>query len=451
MKKKLVSIIIRTKNEERWIASCLNAVYEQDYKNFEVIIVDNYSKDNTLKIIKDFKVSKILKIKNFLPGKALNLGINNSQGSIIVCLSGHCIPKNEKWLSSLIAPLKNENIAGVYGKQEPLSFSSPLDKRDLLITFGLDKKIQKKDSFFHNANSAIKKKIWNKYKFDEKVKNIEDRLWGNIVIKNNYRLMYEPKSIVFHHHGIHHEMNIERAQSIINIIENIDRQKELDFRKPINELKIACIIPSKGNPLKFKDKFLIEYTFKSIMECKYIKKIYLATDSTKTLNIGKKYKKINPFMRPKNFSKDYIDLNSIIKFTINKKKELLKYDLIIIMDETYPMRPKNLLEKMLYSMIANKNDSAIAIRKESRNLLLQSKNKIESFNYFMPSNLKDSFGLISLYGLCCISTPKLIMETRILGKNPNYYEIKSHFCTNQIKTEEEFKFIYPLLKKNNYD
>ena len=41
-----------------------------------------------------------------------------------------------------------------------------------------------------------------------------------IVIKNNYRLMYEPKSIVFHHHGIHHEMNIERAQSIINIIEN---------------------------------------------------------------------------------------------------------------------------------------------------------------------------------------------------------------------------------------
>ena len=45
-----------------------------------------------------------------------------------------------------------------------------------------------KDSFFHNASSAIKKKIWEKYKFDEKVKNIEDRLWGNIVIKNKFHL-----------------------------------------------------------------------------------------------------------------------------------------------------------------------------------------------------------------------------------------------------------------------
>ena len=58
MKNQLVSIIIRTKNEERWIASCLNAIYEQDYKNFEIIIVDNESKDNTLKIISNYKSFK---------------------------------------------------------------------------------------------------------------------------------------------------------------------------------------------------------------------------------------------------------------------------------------------------------------------------------------------------------------------------------------------------------
>ena len=37
-----------------------------------------------------------------------------------------------------------------------MSFSSPSDKRDLLLVFGLDRKIQEKDSFFHNANSIIK-------------------------------------------------------------------------------------------------------------------------------------------------------------------------------------------------------------------------------------------------------------------------------------------------------
>ena len=36
----LVSIIVRTKNEYFWIGKCLNEIYNQDYKNFEVILVD---------------------------------------------------------------------------------------------------------------------------------------------------------------------------------------------------------------------------------------------------------------------------------------------------------------------------------------------------------------------------------------------------------------------------
>ena len=44
-----ISIIVRTKNEERWIGHCLKAIYEQDYPSFEVILVDNNSTDNTKK------------------------------------------------------------------------------------------------------------------------------------------------------------------------------------------------------------------------------------------------------------------------------------------------------------------------------------------------------------------------------------------------------------------
>ena len=47
-KEKKVSIIIRTKNEEQWIEMCLRKIYEQTYRNFEIIIVDNLSKDKTL-------------------------------------------------------------------------------------------------------------------------------------------------------------------------------------------------------------------------------------------------------------------------------------------------------------------------------------------------------------------------------------------------------------------
>ena len=91
IKSKLVSIIIRTKNEEKWIASCLRSVFKQTYRNFEVIIVDNESTDKTLEKAKKFDV-KIISIKNFIPGKAINDGIRASKGEFIVCLSGHCIP-----------------------------------------------------------------------------------------------------------------------------------------------------------------------------------------------------------------------------------------------------------------------------------------------------------------------------------------------------------------------
>ena len=54
MSKAKASIIIRTKNEDRWIKSCLEKVFTQSYHSFEVILVDNDSKDNTLEIIKEF-------------------------------------------------------------------------------------------------------------------------------------------------------------------------------------------------------------------------------------------------------------------------------------------------------------------------------------------------------------------------------------------------------------
>ena len=90
-------------------------------------------------------------------------------------LSSHCLPVKKNWLSKLVKTiLENENFAAVYGRQEPMEFTKDNDKRDMYLLFGLDRKIQIKENFFHNANSIIRKKIWKKFKFDNKVSNIED-------------------------------------------------------------------------------------------------------------------------------------------------------------------------------------------------------------------------------------------------------------------------------------
>jgi len=256
----IVSIIIRTKNEERWITPCFEALKSQTYRNFEIIIVDNQSTDRTLEKIRQFKVDKIVKISDYLPGKALNLGIEKSVGQYIVCLSAHCIPISNKWLETLVKTLEEDpSYAGIYGRQEPMSFSSPADKRDLMLLFGLDRKIQVKDSFFHNANSIIRKKCWDEVPFDDQITNIEDRIWGQEMLNRGYKLLYEPEASVYHYHGIHQNGNPERLKNVVKIIES-QSENYPSGQLDASRLKIAAIIPVKGETRSFNGKPQLGYT-----------------------------------------------------------------------------------------------------------------------------------------------------------------------------------------------
>ena len=133
-------------------------------------------------------------------------------------MSAHCIPCNDDWLENLIKPFKQEKIAGVYGRQLPLPHSKPEDRRDLMNTFGIEDKIQKKDFFFHNANSVVRSSIVKKYKFSEKATNIEDRIWAKEIIDQGYHLYYSSEAKVFHHHGIHQYGNDSSLLHLIKLL-----------------------------------------------------------------------------------------------------------------------------------------------------------------------------------------------------------------------------------------
>ena len=64
MKKILFSIILPVYNAEKYVANAINSVINQDYKNWELIIVDDGSNDNSCKIIKEMREQSIDKIIN---------------------------------------------------------------------------------------------------------------------------------------------------------------------------------------------------------------------------------------------------------------------------------------------------------------------------------------------------------------------------------------------------
>ena len=440
------SIIIRTKNEERWINSCLKTIFSQTYKDFEIIIIDNGSTDKTLEKVKNFGISKIVKIKNYLPGLALNKGIRKSIGKFIVTISAHCIPTNNKWLSTLVNSIKEDkNYAGVYGRQQPMSFSSNSDKRDLTIVFGLDRKIQFHDNFFHNANSIIRKTCWSLVNYDENATNIEDRIWAQEMIKNNFRILYEPRASVYHYHGIHQEGNNERLTNIVNIIEKIDSKYETGKINP-KELEICAIIPIRGDSKTIGRKKLIDLTIGVIKKSKYVNKIVLSTDNKK-LGVYSLKKGIDKVVyRPKELSENYVNLEIVQKFTLNELESKGYYpDLVLHVEETYPFRHKNDIDSIILKLVSNNFDSVILTKSENNWIWVEKKGKYQRIDEGDVPRIYQSKTFIGLHGLGLLTRPEFIRNGNMLGNKIGLFNSGHPLANLEVRTKESLSILKKII------
>jgi hypothetical protein len=154
------------------------------------------------------------------------MGIEKAKHDNIAIISGHCIPIGQMWLPKLIEPLRNPEIAGVYGRQIPTNTSNAYDKRDLWTTFGVESRLQSKDPFFHNANSALTKDIWDKFPFNGLATNVEDRIWAKQILDNGLKIRYEAEAIVDHWHGINHGGDLKRAESVVRVLDEFGLYRE---------------------------------------------------------------------------------------------------------------------------------------------------------------------------------------------------------------------------------
>lgn len=196
----LISIIIRTKNEELNIGNTLDKVFRQEIAvPFEVIIVDSGSTDKTLEIAKSYNL-KILSIPedSFTFGYSLNYGITHTTGTIISSISAHCLPSDNMWLYKLTEPILNGECHATFGRQLPIDGLNPFEE------FSFKKHFPEKEKEygrvpFSNANCAFLRKLWDDIKFDEHIPSWEDYLWY-CLLKDKYKFRYIPEACVYHIH-----------------------------------------------------------------------------------------------------------------------------------------------------------------------------------------------------------------------------------------------------------
>ncbi|WP_460219015.1 glycosyltransferase family 2 protein [Psychroserpens sp. MEBiC05023] len=117
MKQELISILIPFKNTELYLTECLNSIIDQDYQNWELLIVDDHSTDNSYSIVNAFaendKRIKVFKNNKYGIIEALRLAYFESSGNYITRMDSDDIMHPKK-LSTMLKDLKRygpEHIA----------------------------------------------------------------------------------------------------------------------------------------------------------------------------------------------------------------------------------------------------------------------------------------------------------------------------------------------------
>lgn len=188
--KKGISVIIRNKNEApqlQELLKVLDTTYAQEIN--EIILVDNYSTDNSIDIGKQYNC-KIIFIKNFTYGSAINLGVENATFEYCVLLSSHVVP-----------------VGVDFFKNIPLYFNKHTDAAGLRFCRNLNdvKAYYNGYTSQENANkfgllasgAAFKKSIWELEKFNEDLVAAEDKEWTVRVLEKGFKIYLIP-SVYFY-------------------------------------------------------------------------------------------------------------------------------------------------------------------------------------------------------------------------------------------------------------
>lgn len=422
----MISIIVRTKNEERWIGSCLEAISRQNLKDYEVVLVDNQSSDKTVSKATQYDVT-LVTIEKFKPGAAINRGIEASRGDIIVCLSGHCIPVGPQWLENLVRGLEDDSVAGVYGRQEPLAFTSDLDKRDLLITFGLDPRVQLKDSFFHNANSAFRRSLWEEHPFDEDVRNIEDRLWATEVQKAGYKILYEPDASVYHHHGIHHERDQARCESIIKIIETYGAKetKSSENRIDPSTLSFVAVIPVREEGLRtVNGKPLYQYAIEHARSSSLVTTVVVSAESESIAEDARNAGADLALVRSADMSRFDVILEMLMQSSLEEVEDQgIIADAVVMLEATYPFRQPDLIDQLITRFVDGGFDTVIPAREEYNSCWMEKEGEYQRVDSgHIARQFKQPF-YTGLKGLGAVLSPSTVRQGELFGENVGLVKI----------------------------
>jgi rhamnosyltransferase len=195
------SIVIRACNEEKHISRLLEGIALQSLKDVEIILVDSGSTDRTLEIASQYPLQVVhIQPEDFTFGYSLNQGISQSHGELIVIARAHVYPVYPDWLESLLTPFSDPQVALTYGKQRGNSLNKFSEQQIFHHWYPDHSQSHQPYPFCNNANAAIRRSLWDSFRYDETLPGLEGLEWAHRIMAQGYTISYVAEAEVVHVH-----------------------------------------------------------------------------------------------------------------------------------------------------------------------------------------------------------------------------------------------------------
>ena len=218
-----ISVVIPNYNDAETLPLCLGAVLGSDYPDFEVIVVDDRSTDNSVEIIKNFKVKLLRHQDQQRQGMARNTGAAKANGEILLFIDGDVCVKKDTLKKIGDVFLEKKEITAVVGIPDKKCVYKNLASINFNRRVHYNYlKLPDYINVLYGSVSAVKKEIFLKMGgFNKNITGVEDNEVGLRLANAGYKIYHSKDITIVHHKKIY----------LLGLLKN-------DFNRTVDRIKL---------------------------------------------------------------------------------------------------------------------------------------------------------------------------------------------------------------------
>ena len=372
----LITVYITNHNYGKYLKESIESVLDQSFKDFELIIIDDGSIDNSKEILKKYEKNTLIKViyqKNKGLTISNNIAIKLAQGEYIVRLDADdYFHKNA--LKNLLTGFNNSEIGMVFGDWYDIDEYGDIIERKKRHNF--KKEVTLYDQPAHGACTMFRKKCLVEINgYDESITRQDGyELWLRFI--RNFKV--NNINIPIFYYRQHFQSLTKDEKKLLNTRAKILETHANKYSEK-KKKKFFAIVPIRGSEidsrskpfLKLNGKNLIDYTIDELINSENLSLIIITTPSDEIINyVSEKYnnKKIKIVKRTKESSRINFSLNQTVNDCIDSIDDIEMYDSFFITSIETPFKRSELIDSAINTKIIFDVDSVIGLRSFDRTI-----------------------------------------------------------------------------------